>query len=185
MWPRQPRFDSWCGHFRALFRLVSLLLAQTSIPPARIPPTRIPSHLHPTCTNSRKCGKAAIESCGLSYGYIAQWLERLTADQQVPGSNPGVPFYANASRTAPRACASRAKREHTSIRVQNHPAENEGREIRTPNLLIWSQTRCRCAIPPMRSCFSYHTLWKQTSAAAVLRANAFATTPVILRCCDR
>ena len=26
---------------------------------------------------------------------------------------------------------------------------NEGREIRTPNLLIWSQTRCRCAIPPM------------------------------------
>ena len=24
-------------------------------------------------------------------GYIAQWLERLTADQQVPGSNPGVP----------------------------------------------------------------------------------------------
>ena len=27
----------------------------------------------------------------MSVGYIAQWLERLTADQQVPGSNPGVP----------------------------------------------------------------------------------------------
>ena len=26
---------------------------------------------------------------------------------------------------------------------------NEGREIRTPNLLIWSQTRYRCAIPPL------------------------------------
>ena len=26
--------------------------------------------------------------------------------------------------------------------------ENEAREIRTPNLLIWSQTRCRCAIAP-------------------------------------
>ena len=26
----------------------------------------------------------------------------------------------------------------------------EGREIRTPNLLIWSQTRCRCAIPPLQ-----------------------------------
>ena len=26
-----------------------------------------------------------------THGYIAQWLERLTADQQVPGSNPGVP----------------------------------------------------------------------------------------------
>ena len=35
-------------------------------------------------------------SCGgqraYVHGYIAQWLERLTADQQVPGSNPGVPF---------------------------------------------------------------------------------------------
>ena len=28
-------------------------------------------------------------------------------------------------------------------------SKHEGREIRTPNLLIWSQTRCRCAIPPM------------------------------------
>ena len=27
-------------------------------------------------------------------------------------------------------------------------SEDEAREIRTPNLLIWSQTRCRCAIPP-------------------------------------
>ena len=31
------------------------------------------------------------------HGYIAQWLERLTADQQVPGSNPGVPFSNNYS----------------------------------------------------------------------------------------
>ena len=31
----------------------------------------------------------------------------------------------------------------------NQPREQtEDREIRTPNLLIWSQTRCRCAIPP-------------------------------------
>ena len=28
----------------------------------------------------------------INIGYIAQWLERLTADQQVPGSNPGVPY---------------------------------------------------------------------------------------------
>ena len=38
------------------------------------------------------------DSCGHHFarslnGYIAQWLERLTADQQVPGSNPGVPFF--------------------------------------------------------------------------------------------
>ena len=28
-------------------------------------------------------------------------------------------------------------------------AQHEAREIRTPNLLIWSQTRCRCAIAPV------------------------------------
>ena len=33
-------------------------------------------------------GVDAMQVCG----YIAQWLERLTEDQQVPGSNPGVPF---------------------------------------------------------------------------------------------
>ena len=26
------------------------------------------------------------------HGYIAQWLERLTTDKRVPGSNPGTPF---------------------------------------------------------------------------------------------
>ena len=30
----------------------------------------------------------------IDLGYIAQWLEWLTADQQVPGSNPGVPLRA-------------------------------------------------------------------------------------------
>ena len=30
-------------------------------------------------------------------------------------------------------------------------SKNEAREIRTPNLLIWSQTRCRCAIAPLHN----------------------------------
>ena len=29
--------------------------------------------------------------------------------------------------------------------------KDEGREIRTPNLLIWSQTRCHCAMPPLNA----------------------------------
>ena len=29
------------------------------------------------------------------------------------------------------------------------PVKDEAREIRTPNLLIWSQTRYRCAIAPL------------------------------------
>ena len=35
--------------------------------------------------------------------------------------------------------------------TQKHISQYEGREIRAPNLLIWSQTRCRCAIPPCDS----------------------------------
>ena len=38
-------------------------------------------------------------------GYIAQWSERLTADQQVPGSNPGVPSVAALVRASARTCA--------------------------------------------------------------------------------
>ena len=38
-----------------------------------------------------------MPSVMMTSGYIAQWLERLTADQQVPGSNPGVPFFMMAS----------------------------------------------------------------------------------------
>ena len=32
---------------------------------------------------------------------------------------------------------------------------NERREIRTPNLVIWSQTRYRCAIQPLMYCFGF------------------------------
>eukprot|EP00973_Karenia_brevis_P005243 719131-Karenia_brevis.AAC.1 len=39
-------------------------------------------------------------------GYIAQWLERLTADHQVPGSNPGVPSpFLSAAFGTRRKCA--------------------------------------------------------------------------------
>ena len=38
----------------------------------------------------RSCVGAGLGLC--ADGSIAQWLERLTADQQVPGSNPGWPF---------------------------------------------------------------------------------------------
>ena len=38
-----------------------------------------------------RCRVSGRKACEAVSGYIAQWLERLTADQQVPGSNPGVP----------------------------------------------------------------------------------------------
>ena len=48
--------------------------------------------------SAQKCGVLLFCSHNFkswmpSSGYIAQWLERLTADQQVPGSNPGVPSW--------------------------------------------------------------------------------------------
>ena len=42
--------------------------------------------------------------------------------------------------------------------------QNEGREIRTPNLLIWSQTRYRCAIPP-GTVAAVGRRWKQPPSA--------------------
>ena len=41
-------------------------------------------------TDQQVLGTLGLLQC--ADGSIAQWLERLTADQQVPGSNPGWPF---------------------------------------------------------------------------------------------
>ena len=43
--------------------------------------------------------------------------------------------------------------------------QNEGREIRTPNLLIWSQTRYRCGIPPHGNVAVSACHWNCTSCA--------------------
>ena len=42
-------------------------------------------------------------------------------------------------------------------------SKNEAREIRTPNLLIWSQTRCRCAIAPLMSPMICHVYRPRSS----------------------
>ena len=49
-------------------------------------------------------------------GYIAQWLERLTADQQVPGSNPGVPCF----------FASLCLQSCLGFQISGHPESNQG-----------------------------------------------------------
>ena len=43
-------------------------------------------------------GSCCVGLWSLTIGHVAHRLERLIADQQVPGSNPGVPFL-----RAPRA----------------------------------------------------------------------------------
>jgi hypothetical protein len=51
----------------------------------------------------------------------------------------------------PEAQQRRTKRNRKTTKESAQPradVQNEDREIRTPNLLIWSQTRYRCAISP-------------------------------------
>jgi hypothetical protein len=67
------------------------------------------------------CHCMARSSCcvgvwSLAVGYIAQWLERLTADQQVPGSNPGVPCF----------FASLFLQYCLGFQISGHPESNQG-----------------------------------------------------------
>jgi hypothetical protein len=45
--------------------------------------------------------------------------------------------------------------------------KSEAREIRTPNLLIWSQTRCRCAIAPLQILTSHSLVQPKPSKISV------------------
>ena len=48
--------------------------------------------------------------------------------------------------------------EHAGLNMRTSVKwQSEAREIRTPNLLIWSQTRYRCAIAPVIAWF--HPQW--------------------------
>ena len=51
--------------------------------------------------------------------------------------------------------------------------KDDSREIRTPNLLIWSQTRYHCAMPPLIDDFS------QVSVSYVLPVDVYLNTPAM------
>ena len=58
---------------------------------------------------------------------------------------PRVPMRATTKRACP------------NLNPTQRGPQNEDREIRTPNLLIWSQTRYRCAISPVPNRACRHT----------------------------
>ena len=58
---------------------------------------------------------------------------------------PRVPMRATTKRACP------------NLNPTRRGPQNEDREIRTPNLLIWSQTRYRCAISPVPNRARRHT----------------------------
>jgi hypothetical protein len=72
-------------------------------------------------------------------GLYSSVAERQSCKLKVLGSIPSGGFFAQLLVV----CLSMASGLKRNI------AMCEAREIRTPNLLIWSQTRCRCAIAPL------------------------------------
>ena len=72
---------------------------------------------------------------------LAQSVERKALNLVVVGSSPTVGVFARRAKFTQPLYSCHLAKEDTS--------QNEGREIRSPTLLIWSQTRCRCAIPPI------------------------------------
>ena len=61
-------------------------------------------------------GSCCVGLWSLTIGYIAQWLERLTADQQVPGSNPGAQCFS----------ASLFLQCGLAFQISGHPVSNQG-----------------------------------------------------------
>ena len=81
---------------------------------------------------------------------LAQSAERKALNLVVVGSSPTVGaflIYSWVLFTSADLAGRYAVIVHTLHHEQPNCADktNEGREIRTPNLLIWSQTRYRCA----------------------------------------
>ena len=79
----------------------------------------------PALPSERRSSQATANFEMVSTGYIAQWLERLTADQQVPGSNPGVPSFRTARprRQWPFVAASFCSRDFVSLMWARRPSE--------------------------------------------------------------
>lgn len=93
-------------------------------------------------------------------GYIAQWLERLTADQQVPGSNPGVPLrnimeiIFLSPREAcgiPWRCAERAhllypySDSRSRERASSSSSSSRSSSSSFPRWLLLARCRCGCS----------------------------------------
>jgi hypothetical protein len=79
----------------------------------------------PALPSERRSSQGTANFEMVSTGYIAQWLERLTADQQVPGSNPGVPSFRTARprRQWPFVAASFCSRDFVSLMWARRPSE--------------------------------------------------------------
>ena len=81
--------------------------------------------------------------------FITHWRRRAWF-QEVPPAKPTRTQGGVTGRSRTRAASMGGLYEAVALRAQCYcELEIEAREIWTPSLLIWSQTRCRCAIAPL------------------------------------
>jgi hypothetical protein len=92
--------------------------------------------------------------------FLGQWHVEIEIFPMTRLTGVGIILSLDASLVSGWSCCSIATQLSFKMSgiarnaLQNHLYifgfwQNEAREIRTPNLLIWSQTRCRCAIAPL------------------------------------
>ena len=111
------------------------------------------------------------QACGASHG------EAVNTMRGAPHATRHPQLLPLASLQAPHRSSRLIGHVHCAL--ARH-AQNEAREIRAPNLLIWSQTRCHCAIaPPIKhvpaTAFTT-TCHLASSALTILSARAQPTT---------
>ena len=154
---------------RRLWRDVGAIAAECEIQP---PPRA--ARAAPRSTNAPR-GTTQPDAGRVRLGARAAGANRLCAAMKLAparafnGGRRGKRDRRRGGRNKTRITTTRKKKKRTKAKAKNDnstmqsttagkkrrgamqvDAASEAREIRTPNLLIWSQTRCRCAIAPLR-----------------------------------
>ena len=113
--------------------------------------------------------------CGLGVGVAELELARLSTSVRLERLGRGrAGWQEREDRSSPFISQSaRAQECEQTLHMAAWAMKSEGREIRTPNLLIWSQTRCRCAIPPLQGSNGIR-MWTMHHCSRTKRQRSFA-----------
>ena len=126
------------------------------------------AHLCGITTRKTVCLQAACRrcACDANIAHLTKWDQRGSSCQSFAQGADALPIrhrffvadltISDSCHTSNQALGSNNSRRFalanrcvaTELTIKMRAQRNEAREIRTPNLLIWSQTRCHCAIAP-------------------------------------
>ena len=113
--------------------------------------------------------------CGLGVGLVELGLARLSRSARLRRLGRGhAGWQERDDQSSPFIFQSAPAQEcEQTLHMAAWAMKSEGREIRTPNLLIWSQTRCRCAIPPLQGSSGIY-VWTMHHRRGTRRQRSFA-----------